>query len=110
MTEYIQVVTSIDHREAADAIAKSMVEKRLVACVQITGPVTSTYRWKGRIEVADEWLLIMKTRKELYLELEKAIKEKHTYDEPEILAIPVTAGSSGYLGWVAEETGPGKQQ
>ncbi len=105
MVEYIQVFTTVDSRQSADTIAKSMVEKRLVACAQITGPVTSTYRWEGQIEPAAEWLLIMKTRVDLYAALEKNIKEMHSYEVPEILAVPVVAGSSSYLDWVSTETG-----
>ena len=104
MTGYIQVFTTVDSRQSADAIAASMVAKKLAACVQVTGPVTSTYRWKGEIETADEWILIMKTREELYPELEKNIKEIHSYDTPEILAVPVKAGNSDYLDWVSGET------
>ena len=105
MTEYIQVFTTVESRQSADAIAESMVEKRLVACVQITGPITSTYRWEGQIETANEWLMIIKTRKDLYMDLERNIKEIHSYDIPEILAVPVVEGNSDYLDWVAEETG-----
>jgi periplasmic divalent cation tolerance protein len=105
MTEYIQVFTTVDDRKKAEVIAKAMVEKRLAACVQIAGPVTSTYRWKEQIETTDEWLLIMKTREGLYAELEKNLNEMHSYDVPEILAVPVTAGSSSYLDWISKETG-----
>ena len=105
MTEYIQVFTTVDSREGADFIAKAVVEKRLAACVQITGTVTSTYQWEGEIETSDEWLLIMKTREDLYAELEKNLKAVHPYDVPEIIAVPVVAGNSSYLDWVAKETG-----
>ena len=104
MTKYIQVFTTIDNRESADAIARSVVEKKMAACVQITGPITSTYRWEGEIETADEWLLIMKTRDVLYKDLEACIKEVHPYEVPEIIAVPVVDGSSSYLDWVKQQT------
>jgi len=104
MTEFIQVSTSTDKRENADMISREMVEKRLAACVQITGPVTSLYWWKDNIEKTEEWLLIIKTRKELYPELEAAIKKAHSYETPEIIAVPVVAGSKDYLAWLESET------
>jgi periplasmic divalent cation tolerance protein len=104
MTEFIQVSTTTDKREYADKISREIVEKRLAACVQITGPVTSMYWWKDNIEKTEEWLLIIKTRKELYPELEAAIKKAHSYETPEIIAVPVVAGSKSYLDWLETET------
>jgi periplasmic divalent cation tolerance protein len=72
--------------------------------VQVSGPITSTYWWQGQIEQAQEWLCTVKTRKDLYTELEQAIREIHTYDEPEILAKEIVEGSAGYLDWVRRET------
>lgn len=77
MEEYIQVVTAIEKREDAEKIADFLVEKRLAACVQIVVPIVSTYWWKGNIERAKEWLCIIKSKKDLYEELEKSIKEIH---------------------------------
>jgi len=104
MAEYIQVSTTTDKKEDAERISREIVEKRLAACVQISGPVTSVYRWKDNMEETEEWLLIMKTGKELYPELEEAIKKIHPYETPEILAVPVVAGSKSYLDWVDRET------
>ena len=103
MEEYIQVVTAIEKREDAEKIAKALVEKRLAACVQILGPIVSTYWWKGTIERAEEWLCIIKSKKNLYEELEKSIKEIHPYETPEIFALPVVAGSKDYLKWLSNE-------
>jgi periplasmic divalent cation tolerance protein len=103
MEEYIQVITAIEKREDAEKIANAMVEKRLAACVQIIGPIVSTYWWKGNIESAEEWLCIIKSKKDLYDELEKAIKAMHPYETPEILALPVVAGSKDYLKWINKE-------
>ena len=74
MEEYIQVVTAIEKREDAEKIAKALVEKRLAACVQILGPIVSTYWWKDNIETAEEWLCVIKSKKDVYEELEKSIK------------------------------------
>jgi periplasmic divalent cation tolerance protein len=104
MTSFIEVHTTIDSKEAAQKIAEAIVSKRLAACVQVSGPITSTYWWQGAVEQAEEWLCTAKTRKELYPDLEQAIREVHTYDTPEILAVDVTAGNTGYLDWVAQET------
>lgn len=103
MSEYIQVFTTVENKRDAEKIARVLVEKRLAACVQIVGPVASTYRWKGKIETAEEWLCIIKSRQTLYADLEKAIKEVHPYETPEIIALPVVAGSKDYLEWLSSE-------
>lgn len=104
MPNFIEVHTTINSVEGAQKIAEAVVSKRLAACVQVSGPIVSTYWWQGKIERAQEWLCTVKTRRDLYLELEQAIREVHTYDEPEILASEVVEGSSGYLAWVRQET------
>ena len=71
--------------------------------MQIVGPITSTYWWKGSIETAEEWLCLIKTSQNLYADLEKAIKEMHPYETPEIIAIPILTGSSDYLQWLDNE-------
>ena len=105
MTDYIQVSTTTEKEADADKIAVDILEKRLAACVQIIGPIKSAYWWKGRIVREKEWLCMMKTRKALYGTLEKAIKDIHPYEEPEIIALPITAGSEGYLRWLDKEVG-----
>ncbi|MCL5072912.1 MAG: divalent-cation tolerance protein CutA [Actinobacteria bacterium] len=101
--EYIQVLTAFGNKPDAEKSAKILIEKRLAGCVQIIGPVSSTYRWKNEIEEEEEWLCIIKSKKSLYNELEKAIKEIHPYETPEIIAIPVVEGSREYLNWLANE-------
>ena len=103
MEEYIQVITAIEKREDAEKIANALVEKRLAACVQIVGPIVSTYWWKGNIERAEEWLCIIKSKKDLYDVLEKSIKEIHPYETPEIFALSIAAGSEDYLKWLSRE-------
>ena len=103
MEFYIQVVTTMEKKEDAEKIAKTIVEKRLAGCVQIVGPILSTYWWKGEMETAQEWQCLMKTRKDLYGEVEKAVKAIHPYKTPEIIAIPIVDGSREYLGWLRDE-------
>jgi len=104
MTNFIEVHTTIDTREAAQKIAETLVTKRLAACVQISGPITSVYWWQGKIEHAQEWVCTAKTQKSLYYELEQAIKEAHSYDVPEILATEIVEGIQSYENWITEET------
>lgn len=104
MTAFIQVVTTVANRHDAQRIAGELLERRLAGCVQVLGPVASTYRWKGAIETNDEWMLLIKSREELYPAIDAAIRELHPYDVPEILALPVAAGHAEYLRWLAEET------
>jgi len=106
MPDYVQVITTTELREDADRIAQALVGERLAACVQVLGPITSTYRWKGQIETAEEWQCWIKTRRELYDQLEQAIRRLHPYEVPEILAVPVLAGSPPYLAWLDGEVGP----
>ncbi len=103
MSDYLQVVTTTGNREDAEAIARRLVERRLAACVQIVGPMTSIYRWQGAIETAQEWQLIAKSRRELLAAIERAIAELHPYDVPEVIAVPILAGSPGYLQWLDGE-------
>jgi periplasmic divalent cation tolerance protein len=105
MSDYIQVVTTAGTRDDAQRIARALVEERLAACVQIVGPVGSTYRWKGQIETGEEWQCWAKTRQSLYERVEQAIRRLHPYEVPEILALPILAGSAGYLAWLDEEVG-----
>ena len=103
MQEYIQVVTTVEKKEDAEKIAKALVEKRLAGCAQVVGPIVSTYWWQDNIETAEEWLCIIKSKKDLYEELEKCIKAIHPYEVPEILAMPVVTGSKDYLEWLGNE-------
>ena len=103
MEKYIQVLTTAGTKEDALKIAQSVVEKRLAGCVQVIGPITSTYWWEGKIEMAGEWLCLIKSREDLYKELEKTIQQIHPYKVPEILAVPVVEGSQSYLEWLEGE-------
>ena len=98
-----QVFTTTNSPTEADSIARTLVEQRLAACVNVTGPVQSTYRWQGRIETDEEWRCTMKTLKSQYAEVEATIRKLHSYDEPEIVATEIIAGSQSYLDWVRQQ-------
>ena len=105
MTEpLLQIVTTTASAEEARRIATALVERRLAACVQIVGPIESVYRWQGKIEMASEWQCQIKTRQSRYSAVEAAIRELHSYDVPEILAIPISDASSAYRQWLIDET------
>jgi len=99
--DYLQVTTTTGSAEEADRIGAALVERRLAACVQVVGPIASRYRWQGAVEQATEWMCVAKTSTVRYAELERAIRELHSYEEPEIVATPIVAGSAGYLKWVS---------
>jgi periplasmic divalent cation tolerance protein len=102
MTEHVQVLTTAGSEEEAGRIASVLVEKKLAACVQVVGPIVSRYRWQGAIEEEREWQCLAKTTRTAYEAVEAAIREVHSYDEPEIVATPIVAGSPGYLSWIEE--------
>ena len=101
--QYIQIVTTTETSEEAQKIARALIDRRLAACVQIAGPITSVYRWKGEVETAEEWMCVAKTREDLYAEAEAAIREHHSYEVPEILGMPIEHGSASYLNWLDAE-------
>lgn len=103
MPDALQVMTTTAAQADAERIARAVLEARLAACVQIIGPLTSLYWWQGQIEQAGEWLCLIKTRADVFTELEKTIRSLHPYDVPEIVALPVTAGSADYLAWLNGE-------
>ena len=103
MESYIQVLTTTERKEDAEKIAAALIEKRLAACVQIAGPITSIYRWRENIESAGEWQCWIKTKEALYMEIEKTIKSIHPYEVPEIIAVPIARGSREYLEWLEKE-------
>ena len=103
MKSYIQISTTTATKEDAQKIARYLVEQKLAACAQITGPIESTYAWKDKVETAGEWLCLIKTRENLFAEAEAAIKKLHPYETPEIIAVPIVRGSKEYLQWLDEE-------
>jgi periplasmic divalent cation tolerance protein len=105
MTGYVQVLTTVGSEREAEAIAAELVERRLAACVQTIGPIASRYRWRGEVESEQEWQCLAKTEEALYEQVEVAIRANHPYEEPEIVAIPILAGSAGYLAWISANVG-----
>jgi periplasmic divalent cation tolerance protein len=104
--EYLQVQTTTDSRTEAMELARAAVESRLAACAQVAGPVTSTYWWDEAVERAEEWLIMLKLPADKYEQLAALLTERHSYDEPEIVATPIIAGSETYLTWIKDETRP----
>jgi periplasmic divalent cation tolerance protein len=102
-TEALQVVTTTAEKKHAETLAQAVLERRLAACVQVGGPIESRYWWNNRLEVATEWTVTIKTRRDLYKPLEKLLLELHPYDQPEIIATPVADISAGYLKWLSEQ-------
>lgn len=98
------VLTNLPDAASARALAGHLVEARLAACVNILAPCRSVYRWEGGIEDVEETPLLIKTTAARYAALEAAIRARHPYELPEIVAVPITHGLPDYLGWVAAET------
>ena len=98
--------TTTESKEDALLLARGLVENSLAACVQVDGPLTSTYRWEGVIETNEEWRLAVKFSADRAAELEKWLLANHPYDEPQWLAVNAEKASSGYENWVFSETSP----
>lgn len=94
------MLSTLPDRETAAAIARTLVEQRLAACVSLLPQITSFYEWQGRLEQEQETLLLIKTTKQNYQAVEAALRANHPYELPEILAVPVDQGLQGYLDWV----------
>lgn len=105
-TTYQLVLTTCPDRDSAERIARTLVERRLAACVNIVPGVQSYYEWKGKIETGQEFLLVIKSRAELFETLQKQIVSAHPYELPEIIAVPVSTGSAPYLAWLEAQTRP----
>ena len=97
----VVLMTAAD-RDEASRIAEMLVNSRLAACVQVLPEIHSVYRWKGELERATETLLLAKTTSDKFDELDRAVREIHSYDTPEIIALPVNAASESYLNWLLE--------
>ena len=107
MTDKIVVFSTCGSEEEAERLARGLLEARVAVCVNIVAPVKSFYRWKGAIEQAAEWLLIIKTARGHFDAVSAALTSAHSYELPEILALPVVAGSPNYLAWLDVELAPG---
>jgi periplasmic divalent cation tolerance protein len=105
MTDKIVMLVTCGSKKEARIIAKSLVERRLAACVQeLGGAVQATYRWKGKIESSKECLLLIKTTRKRFRAVSQRVRELHSYKVPEIIALPVARGSRDYLDWIVSST------
>ena len=105
MTDKIVVLVTCGSKKEAERLASAVVEAKLAACVNIlSAPVQSVYRWKGRVERAKEFLLVIKSTQEKFAALKREIEKRHSYDTPEIIALQIAAGARDYLKWIAEST------
>lgn len=103
MTDKIVVLSTCPSAEEAASLARTLVEKRLAACVNVVGGARSFYRWKGAIEDTTEWLLLIKSRRELFPRLCAELESLHSYEVPEVVALAIVDGSPGYLNWLEAE-------
>ena len=103
MSKYILITTTFDNKEEAEKVIKILLEEKLVSCCQVS-TINSTYHWKGNIENSDEYQVKMKSKKELYNEIEKIILENHSYEVPQIVYYDIDGGYKEYLDWIGNET------
>ena len=103
MTKYIMITTTFDNKDEANKISELLLKERLVSCCQLSN-ITSSYHWRGKIEHTEEYLLQMKSKKELYKQIEKIILNDHSYETPQLIAYDIVDGYKGYLDWIEEET------
>ena len=103
MTNKIVVFSTCGSEAEAERIARQLIEERLAACVNIVAPVRSFYRWKGVAENAVEWMLIIKTSRDLFDRLRLSLETAHSCELPEVLAIPIVEGSPAYMNWLHQE-------
>jgi periplasmic divalent cation tolerance protein len=106
MTEFVVVLVTVGSRAAGEEIARRLVEERLAACVNVVGPIRSIYVWEGRTAEDDEHLLVIKSRRGLFDALAARVKALHSYEVPEVIALPVLAGAAPYLEWLRTNTAP----
>ena len=104
MEDFIIILVTTSSEEEGRKIAQALIEKRFAACVNLIKDIESIYRWKGKISDEKEILMMIKTRKKLYKSVEDEVKKLHSYEVPEIIALPISSGSKDYLYWMDSET------
>lgn len=100
MTDARVILTTTGSRDEADKIARALVERKLAACVNILGPMTSIYRWKDKVESATEFLLLIKTTEDAFDPVRRTIRELHSYELPEFIELGINRGEGKYLAWI----------
>jgi periplasmic divalent cation tolerance protein len=103
MTEFVQITTTTATRQDAQEIAAELISRRLAGCVQVSGPISSTFRWQGKTETAEEWICTIKTSRDQLAAIQRALAEIHRYEVPELIATPIIGGSEAYLKWLGEQ-------
>ena len=98
--EYALIMVTASSREEAEKIATTLLERRLIACANILGPVSSRFWWQGKIDSAEEYIIFMKTKRELFDQVADNVKQLHSYEVPEIIALSIVEGSKPYLEWI----------
>ena len=98
------VLVNAGNAQQAETIAQALVSEKLAACVNIVSPIRSIYRWKGEVQTETEHMMIIKTRANLVAKVEARVRELHSYEVPEVIALPIDAGSKPYLDWIFEST------
>jgi len=102
MSSYVVVIVTVANREEAVKIVRSLLEERLIACANIVGPISSIFWWEGKIDKASEFLVFMKSHENHFDRLSEKVAEIHSYEVPEILALPIIKGSPSYLKWLGD--------
>ena len=106
VTDYIIVFVTTKDKAEAEKISLALLQEKLIACANMISPVKSCFFWLGKIDSAEECLVVMKSRASLFGELEKRVRALHSYEVPEVLALPIVAGSEGYLSWMSSVLRP----
>jgi len=102
---YSLIISTASSRDEAQHIARALVDRKLVACVNIVGPIESIYRWKGEIENSQEFMLLMKTESDRFDRVREAVKALHSYEVPEVIQVPIENGLPAYLEWISGSVG-----
>ena len=102
--DFIQVSTTCDRREVLEKLAAQLVKSKVAACCQIEGPITSVYHWEDKLESTAEFRLLIKTTAKLFPAVETTISDLHSYQQPQITAVPIVAISPGYASWISDNT------
>ncbi|MGW5261785.1 divalent-cation tolerance protein CutA [Microbispora sp. NPDC004025] len=110
MSHHVEARVTATDRDEADRIASAVVARRLAACAQVVAPISSTYWWAGEVQQAEEWLLLMKTTADRFEDLAACVRELHSYEVPEIIAVPIVQGTPDYLEWIRRETAPERDE